>query len=383
MNEPGERIVTGTFLEQRVDVGVGIDVDDARAKRGAQEPPCARRREAADEQLVPDARALAERRDEGAERLGSEGRPCESAAGPGGQSREQILPPCRTHRRVPSEELVAAVARQRDGHVRARRARQEIERDEAHVGDGLVEKKADTLHHIACVGRRDDQLLVDRAEAACREACMATLVVRGLDVTHRERRQSGLEAHGRGGDRRRVDAAAQEAPDGNVGHETRSHRFVDGGADGGVPVFLAHPGLRRERNRPVPFDAEFAVPGDREHVRRRQLVDAADDRVRVGHVIVGEVAQDALRTGRGVHGGVRQHRAQLRGEHEPPVHARPVERLLPHAVPGKRQRLAPRVPHGKPEHPVELLDRCLAQLLPHVGDDLGIRGGPKSVSRGA
>src|SRR5204862_6229926 len=113
MKETANRIGTGTFAEQRVEIVVRIDVAHLSAKGRAQQAARGPGRKATDEQLVPDARPLRERRDEGAERRGPEGHTGESTARGSGQSRKQILPPCGAHRRVTAEELVAAVARQR------------------------------------------------------------------------------------------------------------------------------------------------------------------------------------------------------------------------------------------------------------------------------
>ena len=72
--------------------------------------------------------------------------------------------------------------------------------------------------------------------------------------------------------------------------------------------------------------------------------------------------------------------ADLRGEDEPPIALRVVERLLAHSIAGGEERLALGVPQDEGEHPVEVVEALLAKLLPGVDDHLGVGAGGEAVS---
>src|SRR5262249_56387364 len=73
-----------------------------------------------------------------------------------------------------------------DGDGRARGAREEVQRDEAHVGEGLVEQAAEPPQHAGGVVGRDHQLLVLGAEVTGDDPRPGTLVVARVVVADRE-----------------------------------------------------------------------------------------------------------------------------------------------------------------------------------------------------
>jgi len=68
-----------------------------------------------------------------------------------------------------------------------------------------------------------------------------------------------------------------------------------------------------------------------------------------------------------------EHRPEFGTEDEPAGLLRIVQGFLAHPVPRQEQRLTLLVPQGKGEHPVEMGDAFLPELLVGVDDDLGIR----------
>ena len=215
------------------------------------------------------------------------------------------------------------------------------------------------------------------AESLGGQTCEAALVVGALGVADGERAQPGLQARRAGGHSARVDAAAEKAAERHVADEPQRHGLVEPAHDVAAPGRLV--ALLRPRGQlPVALDAHLAATCG-ERVAGRQLVHIADDRVRIGNEVVGEIARQTLRIEGATDVRVSQHRAQLGAEHEPAVRFRVVRRLFAHAVAGEKQQLAAAVPHGEAEHAVEMIETMLAVLLPGVNDHLRIGRGGEAV----
>ena len=127
--------------------------------------------------------------------------------------------------RIAGEALVTTVARQRDGHVLAGHLRQEIGRQRRRIGERLAIEANQLGEQLG--GARPQHLLVvvglvelgdlarvlDLREVLLLEADGKGLHRLGADLAHD------------GDDRRRIDPARQERPQGNVGDEAEPHRF--------------------------------------------------------------------------------------------------------------------------------------------------------------
>ena len=107
-------------------------------------------------------------------------------------------------------------------------------------------------------------------------------------------------------------------------------------------------------------------------MRRRQLADSLEHRVRSGHVAERLVQVGGFGVQPAELVRIDQQRLDLRGEPQLPVDGRPEERLLARAVAREDQRLAAIVPDGEPEHALEPSDRVPPVPLVEGNDVLDV-----------
>ena len=114
---------------------------------------------------------------------------------------------------------------------------------------------------------------------------------------------------------------------------------------------------------------------------RCELLYAAINRARIRYVTISKKLFDRLRVEPPVDVRAQRQRLQFRREEQPAIGQRTViERLLAEPVARQEQRLPPRIPQRKREHPVEAVETSLAPLLPGVDNDLGVGARPKVVA---
>src|SRR5262249_57115067 len=130
---------------------------------------------------------------------------------------------------------------------------------------------------------------------------------------------------------------------------------------------------------PVAADPDLAR-GEAQEMSGGKLLNTGQDGARIGHVAVAEVAGHAAQVEVAVDLGMGEQRTQLRSENEPAVAFRIVEGLLAHPVASCKERLAFGIPDHEGEHPVELSDTILAELLPGVNDHLGVGAGREPMA---
>ena len=268
---------------------------------------------------------------------------------------------------VPAEELVAALARERDLDVLGGEARDEVGRQRGRVGEGLVEGRSQRRQKQRRV-RPHHELAMARAVQARHGAGSGELVERLLGEADRER-PHGLRALLRRerGQRPRVDAAGEQDAHRDVRDEMRADRVAQARAALLHELGLVAPVPRRQRARPrVPLERGAALlPG--QHVARGQLPDLPEDRQRRRDRVEGEERVERLE----IEVAPRQ-RVELRRERELTADVPVVERLDAEAVAGEHEAAERRIPDRDREHAAQTLDEAEPPLLVRVDDRLGV-----------
>ena len=292
-------------------------------------------------------------------------------------------------RRIPAEQLVAAVAAEGHRHRGPRVAGQVEGGQERRIGERFVEQISEPRQQRPRVGGGEGELVMLRAQALRHRPGEWFLAVTRLleaDGEALEPLPRGHRPRG-GGDGARIDAAAEEDADGHVADQPVPHRRAQG-----VPQRLG-PRARVARRRatgappaegqvPVPVEANPAR-GHGKRVPGGKLAHAREDRRGIGQVAAGEVAGQPFQIEIAADLGVGEQGPDFRGEHEPPVALGVVEGLFPHPIPGGEERLALGIPQDEGEHPVEMGQAVRAELLPGVDDHLGVGAGGEAVPTGA
>ena len=106
------------------------------------------------------------------------------------RSRGTTVEPCDAlcgKRRIAGEQLVAAVAAERDGHGLAREPRQQVRRQDRRVGERLVEEVGDRREQVEHRLRGEDLLVVVGAEVLGDTARVPRLVEAAVAEADRER----------------------------------------------------------------------------------------------------------------------------------------------------------------------------------------------------
>ena len=277
---------------------------------------------------------------------------------------------------VAREQLVTAVARQRDGNVLTRRHGDEVRGDGRRVGERLVEVPDEPLDQLRR-RRRHDPWVVLAADVTRHHGRVGQLAVAVVEAD-RGRDHRAVQEPGHGGDdRARIHAAAQEGAERHVAPQPD----LDGLGQELVEAFgRVGPGLRLgQREVPVPVDAG-ALGGADQGVTGRQLSHVPEDRGGRRNVEQAGVTVQRLEVDVPLHGGVLEQGLELGGEHEgPPRAQRIIERLLAQSIAGQEQRPRPLVPDGEPEHPAQGLHTVAAEVLVQVHDDFRVGGRLESV----
>src|SRR6266446_1673978 len=236
-------VAEGRVVDRRRELGVGIE--------GVQGVPDGRRQqarllgwgEASEQELGPDRGLIGEPADELLEQ--EVDAPIAGGVrhllhdGPGGaldrRGKEAPQPagrPVSRKGRVAAEQLIAAVSAQDDGGGGAGRPRQRVPGQKGCVAERLVEKAAHAIHESERVTRREDDRVVLGPAVLGDLPGEGPFVVGGLLEAHAERLEGAGPARA-GRDRRdrsRIDAPAQEDPEGHVAHHPAAHRGIELGA---------------------------------------------------------------------------------------------------------------------------------------------------------
>ena len=141
---------------------------------------------------------------------------------------------------IAREKLVAAVTRERHGHVAACKPGQQQRGDLRAVRERLIEEVRNFRNEVECLPRRAEHLGVLRAEMTGDIASLCRFVETRVFESDGE----GLHAARRArlhqcGDQRRVDAAGKERTERHVGHELPPYRIERQFLEGSRYLFLA------------------------------------------------------------------------------------------------------------------------------------------------
>ena len=129
---------------------------------------------------------------------------------------------------IAPEQLVGALARERDGHVAAREPREQQKAEAGDVRHGLLEVPQRLVEEIRVVGRARGQLVMLGAEAV-RDAARVLELVRPAVLGERDREGLDRAARGLGhqrGDQAGVKASAEHDPERDVGDHAGAHRLA-------------------------------------------------------------------------------------------------------------------------------------------------------------
>ena len=285
---------------------------------------------------------------------------------------------------ISSEQLVAAVAGERDGDVRSRQRGDGGGGEDRVVGERLVEV-AEHGDRLCRRGTAHHQLVVGGAEQlGDGERGVGVGAIAALHP-HRE----GMERPGRVPQRQRhhgagVEAAGEEGAERDVGDQPQPHRLVEQRGDllfpGGGRALVRRPAVVGQRQVPVARDRDVPA-GEAERAARREALDPAVDGPRPRQVAEREVLHQPHRVGLG-RGQHPQQRLQLAGEVETRALAGPEERLLPEAVAGEEQPAFARVPEREGEHPAQPGDERGPARSAAREQHFGVRVGAERVRPG-
>ena len=179
-------------------------------------------------------------------------------------------------------------------------------------------------------------------------------------------------ALGEGGDGGGVDAAGEERPDRDVGAHVLLDRVLERRGDVAVQTVGVRDGPRGEVGVEVAREPELLARAHREVRARLDPADVRVQRVRLGHVLEGQVVLErGLVDGTGVGGDVEQ-RLLLAGEERAALVAHREERLDPEPVTRAEQHALLRVPDEEGEHAAQLADDVDAEVVVPGDDGLAV-----------
>ena len=269
---------------------------------------------------------------------------------------------------VAAEQLVAALARERDLHVLGGELGDEVGRERGRVGERLVERRRERRQEQRRVGP-EHELAVVRPVARRHRARTRQLVERRLLEADRER------AHGLGAllapraqparpSRRRPRAARRPA------RPRRDAPAPSRAGAHGTP--RRAPPRRRRRAEPGPgprvaLERDAAVV-PRQDVPRRQLADLPEDRERRRDRVEGEERLERVEVDL-----TAGQRVELGRERERDVVEAVVEGLDPEPVPREHEPPPRRVPDRDGEHAAQPRREPGSPLLVRVDEHLGVR----------
>ncbi len=268
--------------------------------------------------------------------------------------------------RIATEQLVAAVARQRDLHSLTRQRRDQAGRQLRGIGERLVVILRDAWQQRAGVIGLDVELSVLGAKMSGDPGGVARLVVPVLAEPDREGPHRALAPRlHQGRHRRTVDAARQHRPERDVGNHASAHRVAEQRLElvGCLAVGNVHR-LRRtgggDRTQvPVPTDPRFLPRSHGQDMTGQELLHAAVDRRRSRDMAESQVPCERVPVDDRRPPGMRSQRLELGAEEEEAVEPAPVQRLDAEPITNQVEcPLAP-VPEREREHP----DQCLQRRL--------------------
>ena len=283
---------------------------------------------------------------------------------------------------VAAEQLVGALAGQRDGDVLRRQLGERDEAQGGEVRDRLVEMPDQAVERDRLLGERKLELVVVCAERVGDEAGVGELVARA-----RLLEPDGEGLHGpvhllrhQRDDQARVEPAAEHRAERHVAHQPHPHRLLELRDQPLAPLLDAAAALERGlRIAPEPplldravLDHEDAAGLELLHggQRCRRRGEEPEREERVDRLVV-EVARDEP---------AREQALELGREDERVAADGVVDRLDPEPVARDHTATANLVPDGDPEHPAQLLREHRPVLLVQVRQDLGVAAARKGVA---
>ena len=287
---------------------------------------------------------------------------------------------------VSGEDLVAAIAAEGDRHVLARQLGQIVGRDGGRIGEGLVEEiaRAWARDRWRPVARRARGA---RSRSGARRAGHSGSSLKLWLSNPIEKVLMGSEdtvAHDRD-DRARIEPAAQEHAERDVGDESVAHGLLQelGQALDAVRDGLGAPAGRLRRGSGRQYDSTVTCP--RRAIRRwpgwsfftaANIVRGARD------VVVREVVVEAPGDRSRARDAIGEERFELGAEHQPIAQRRVVERLDAEPVAGEQQRRCAACPTARRRTSrAGRATQSGAVLLVEVDDDFGVGVGAKRWPR--
>ena len=294
---------------------------------------------------------------------------------------QPLFPEVGTVTAVAAEALVAAVARQRDGHVLARELAYPVCRNRRAVGIGLVvrlRQRVDQAEIVAVDGF---------GEVPGPTALRNRVGERGLvESGFREGDGAGVDRVGGQARHRcdhgaRVDPSRQEGTERHVGDHAQPHGLAQPGPELLAGLALGEGIVQAEAHVPVlARRGHGLIAADRERMRRRELPRRAEDRAGLRHVPEREVLFHRERIDLAAESRMHEQRLQLRAEDERAVgEQRVVQRLDAQAVARKEQGFPSGVPQRECEHSAEPVHAALLPRLPGADDDFRVAAGAEPV----
>ena len=277
-------------------------------------------------------------------------------------------------RGIPSEQLVGALADERELHVPRRPAGEQGRGHPGGIGERLAHDADELRDALLERLRRDGDRGPVEPEVPSDLLGEDSLVVGGLGEAERV----GAEpAAGREVLRDRRDEGGIQPP-------AQEHAALDLGvglAADGLPEDLVERLDRRDpsrgrRDRPAPVSASgHPVPLDDDHLSRCDLADLGERRLGRREVSEADVAGQGAPVRRELEGGVHSQGRDLGREAHHPVPLAVEQRALPGPVAGQEQPALARIPDRDGEDPGQPLDEAVPQLQVETGNDRDVGGG--------
>ena len=248
------------------------------------------------------------------------------------------------------------------------------------VGDRLVERPDRARQQIRDVDRIHDQRVMLGAEVPRYARGVLRLVVSTRDLeADRERPHGAIHETCHERDHQaRIDAPGEEGTERDVAHQATANGVTEELLQRVQICRLGPAGSRAHGDLPVGALGD-AVGRDLEQLPRPQAHDVTEDGLPSRVVLERQVVVERLGAEGAAHRPIAQEGLDLRGERQPAVADRVVERLLPQAVAVEEKAAAPIVPQSNGEHAVQALDEGGPLLLVEVDEDFGVGAGAEMV----
>src|ERR1051326_4730326 len=287
----------------------------------------------------------------------------------------------RLHPTVTPEKFVATLALQHDWNVLfAREFHHRVITKARDVGDRIVAPVNQVGKERDHFAGRELGVVKRHAELIGERACVRTFIVRETaGITDAERvHRAWVLARGEGGDRARVETAAQRDTDRDV-------RANDDLADGfelfanqGCRIALDGRRVFHEPVTPLVDLPRFDV--DDQQRGCVELAHAFQGRQWFGHVLVMKVKIDRGWIELERNASRSQQRFHLRREEHAVVRLVKIDRLLAHAIAADDEPLASRVPERKRKHAAQVLDEIKPVLFVEMKNGFAVAVGLKLMA---